>query len=138
MDCSLVLPYNATPPNLVEKTFVNSHKTLKFGKVSPLKVSHYTVALFLGLFVYSQLHPLLLCINCKIRIENKTVLYMCQAFFHNRFVSIMLIIKYSLASHTLRKDRKGLVTLQPLSCQSPRQILDETNQIRTLASIVTE
>ena len=30
-------------PNFVEKTFANSHKTLKFAKVFPSKVSRYTV-----------------------------------------------------------------------------------------------
>ena len=33
MDCSLLLPTDAMPPNLTEKTFVNSHKTVKFAKV---------------------------------------------------------------------------------------------------------
>jgi len=31
-DCSLVPPKDATPPNFVEKTFTNSHKTSKFTK----------------------------------------------------------------------------------------------------------
>ena len=35
--CSLVLPKDTTSPNLAEKTFVNSHKTLKLAKVFSLK-----------------------------------------------------------------------------------------------------
>ena len=35
--CSLVLPKDTTPPNLAEKTFANSHKTLKLVKVFSLK-----------------------------------------------------------------------------------------------------
>ena len=35
--CSLVLPKDTTPPNFVEKTFTNSHKTLKFAKVFSLE-----------------------------------------------------------------------------------------------------
>ena len=43
-DCSLVsLPKDATPPNFVEKTFVNSYKT--FVSFLPRKVSHYTVTM---------------------------------------------------------------------------------------------
>ena len=33
MDCSLVTPKYAVPPNFVEKTFLNSHKTANFAKV---------------------------------------------------------------------------------------------------------
>ena len=36
-DCSLVLPNNVTPQDFVEKTFANSHKTLKFAKVCSLE-----------------------------------------------------------------------------------------------------
>ena len=36
----------ATPPKFMEKTFVNSHKTAKFVKFSPSKVSRYTVIVF--------------------------------------------------------------------------------------------
>ena len=42
-DCSLVPPKDATHPNILEKTFTNSYKTSKFAKVSPSKVSCYTV-----------------------------------------------------------------------------------------------
>ena len=41
--CLLVSPKVATPPNFQEKTFANSHKTLKFVKFSSLKVSRYTL-----------------------------------------------------------------------------------------------
>jgi len=37
VDWSLVLPKDATPSNFVEKTFVNSNKTLKFTKVFSLE-----------------------------------------------------------------------------------------------------
>ena len=37
-------PKDATPPNFAEKTFANSHKTTKFARLSPSKVSRYTVA----------------------------------------------------------------------------------------------
>ena len=37
VDCSLVLPKDTTPPNFMEKSFMNSHKTLKFAKVFSLK-----------------------------------------------------------------------------------------------------
>ena len=36
-DWLLVLPKDATPPNFVEKTFANSHKTSKFAKVFSLE-----------------------------------------------------------------------------------------------------
>ena len=36
-DWSLVQPKDATPTNLVDKTFANSHKTLKFAKVFSLE-----------------------------------------------------------------------------------------------------
>ena len=32
VDCSLVLPKDTMPSNFIEKTFTNSHKTLKFTK----------------------------------------------------------------------------------------------------------
>ena len=31
-DCSLMPPKNATPPNFVKKTFMDTHKTTKFTK----------------------------------------------------------------------------------------------------------
>ena len=37
MDCFLVPPKDATCLNFTEKTFMNSHKTLKFAKVFSLK-----------------------------------------------------------------------------------------------------
>ena len=37
------MPKGTMPPNFVEKTFANSHKTAKFAKVFSLKVSRYTV-----------------------------------------------------------------------------------------------
>ena len=37
VDCSLVLPKDATPLNFEEETFVNSHKTLKFTRVFSLE-----------------------------------------------------------------------------------------------------
>ena len=88
MDCLLVLPYNTTPPNLAEKTFVNSHKTLKFGKVFSLEsFPRYgsLVSRFVCLFVCSQLHLLLLC-NCKIRIDNKAVLHVSGFFLSFYFI----------------------------------------------------
>ena len=39
-DFSLVPPKDAIPPSFMEKTFVNSHKTVGF---SPWKVFHYTI-----------------------------------------------------------------------------------------------
>ena len=36
-DCPLVPPKDATPPNFTEKTFTNSHKTVKFAKVFSLE-----------------------------------------------------------------------------------------------------
>ena len=36
-DCSLVLQTDTKPPNLMEKTIANSHKTLKFTKVFSLE-----------------------------------------------------------------------------------------------------
>ena len=38
-NCSLVPPKDTTPPNFVDKTFMNSHKTSKFTQVCPLKSS---------------------------------------------------------------------------------------------------
>ena len=40
-DCLPVLSKNATFPNFVEKTFTNSHKTLKVFSLEPLKISWY-------------------------------------------------------------------------------------------------
>ena len=40
---AFAVPKDATPPNFVEKTFANGHKTTKFTKVFSSKVSHYTV-----------------------------------------------------------------------------------------------
>ena len=37
------VPKDAMPPNFVEKTFANSHKTAKFAKIPPSKVFRYTV-----------------------------------------------------------------------------------------------
>ena len=37
VDCSVVPPNNAMPPNFTEKTFANSHKTSKYVKVFSLK-----------------------------------------------------------------------------------------------------
>ena len=37
------MPKDAMPPNFVEKTFANSHKTAKFAKIPPSKVFRYTV-----------------------------------------------------------------------------------------------
>ena len=34
------------PPNFIETTFANSHKTVKFVEVSPSKVSRYMVHVF--------------------------------------------------------------------------------------------
>ena len=41
---AFAVPKDAMPPNFVEKTFVNSHKTVKFVKFSPSKVFCYTVS----------------------------------------------------------------------------------------------
>ena len=41
------MPKDATLPNFAEKTFANSHKTTKFARLSPSKVSRYTVAAIL-------------------------------------------------------------------------------------------
>ena len=40
-------PKDATLPNFTEKTFANSHKTAKFAKPSPSKVSRYMIAAIL-------------------------------------------------------------------------------------------
>ena len=48
-DCSLLLPKDAMPPNFAAKTFMNSHKTLKFVKVFFLEVSHHTVLICTGI-----------------------------------------------------------------------------------------
>ena len=42
----------ATPPNFVEKTSANSHKTVKFAKVFPSKVSCCTVYVCAQIFKY--------------------------------------------------------------------------------------
>ena len=54
LECSLVLPNNATPPNFKEKTFANSHKTSKFVKVFSLKCF-----LLYGIVRGKGLHPIL-------------------------------------------------------------------------------
>ena len=36
-DCSLMLPKNGVPPNFVEKTFANTHKTTKLAKAFSLE-----------------------------------------------------------------------------------------------------
>ena len=42
MDCSLVPPKDATPPNFKEKLSIIATKPQNSQKFSPLKVSHYT------------------------------------------------------------------------------------------------
>ena len=43
VDCLLVPPKYTMPPNFAKKIFTNSYKTSNLQKVSPSKVSHYTV-----------------------------------------------------------------------------------------------
>ena len=74
VDCSLV------PPNFAEKTFTNSHKTLKFSKVSHYTVgrlsfwnSDQKVALFLGLYAFISLFWVQNSHNAGVEIKLRTV-----------------------------------------------------------------
>ena len=62
-DCSLLLcQKDATLPNFREKTFANSHTTVKFVKVFSLKTSHYTV-FYGGSLIRTHLRPAILCVG---------------------------------------------------------------------------
>ena len=79
MDCSL-LPHQKTqsPQNFAAKTFTNSHKTVKFVKVSPSKLSRYRVNFYEWgdpsyRRTYNNLQNLLLWTECRwkrLKLEN--------------------------------------------------------------------
>ena len=56
---AFAVPKDATPPNFVEKTFVNSYKSVKFMKVFSLKS-------FLLYGIYSCFHVLASAINAAL------------------------------------------------------------------------
>ena len=80
MENKFIVDCSPVPPNFEEKTFTNSHKTLKFSKVS-----HYTVgrlsfwnsdqklALFLGLYAFISLFLVQNSHNAGVEIKLRTV-----------------------------------------------------------------
>ena len=106
-DCSLVPLKDAMPPNIVEKTFVNSHKTAKFTKFSPSKVSRYTVhhatvenvsyipytreCMVRWLFVFIVQSLVYHCVSSLVNDD--------QLYIETLFMSILLVFIY-LSYHT--------------------------------------